>query len=127
MLSKKPSYFWSAPLSLLPPVLQAVIYYYGFGRINSISGYQDYFWFFLSGLAGGILFIAFLRLSPNRLTQQIVIAAYILAYPASIAVMIIGGLFGPIGVVLLPLVPWSLLMFGGYLIGRRNRIKQTKG
>ncbi len=112
------SYWWAALIGLLFPIAQAAIYYFRFGQLNPYATVLDYLLFFLAGALGALVLIPLLRRSRTPAARWIVLLAFLLATPLAIAGMVGGGLFGPVGVVLLPAILWAIFAGIGYGIGR---------
>jgi hypothetical protein len=47
-----------------------------------------------------------------------VLAAFLLASPAALLMMLAGGLFGPLGILLWPQIPWALFTWIGSILGQ---------
>jgi hypothetical protein len=105
-------------IGLVFPLLQAGIYYFRFGTLNPYATLPDYALFFLGGALGGLILIALWRRSRTKEARRSVLVAYLLATPFALAGMLGGGLFGPLGIVLLPALIWALFAGIGYGIGR---------
>ena len=124
------SYWWAALIGLAFPALEAGIYYFRFGRLNPYASPQDYALFFLGGALGGLLLITLWRRGRTGAARWIVLAAFLLATPFATLGMLGGGLFGSLGVPLLPLAIWTLFTGIGYGIGRlisRGAAQETEG
>jgi hypothetical protein len=112
------SYWWAALMGLFFPILQGTIYYLRFGILNPYAGVLDYVLFFLGGALGGLILIALLRRSLTKAAKWSVLLAFLLATPLATLGMLGGGLFGLLGIVLLPAVIWAIITGIGYGIGR---------
>lgn len=118
MQNKTPSFLWAIPLGFLYPVLQVLIFYLRFGRLNQDSAFTDYASFFLSGALGAVLFIYFLRRSEEKPIRSLVMSGYAISLPLALFAMILGGLFGIIGVVIFGALPSLILVPIGYFGGK---------
>jgi hypothetical protein len=118
MEPKKISYWWAILIGLVFPIAQIVIYFLRFGEMNPYASILDHLWFFLAGAAGGLLLIELLRRSLTGVQKWIVAVAYLLGTPVSTLMMVGGGLLGPIGIILFPLINWALFSGFGFLVGR---------
>jgi DMSO reductase anchor subunit len=111
------SYWWAAAIGLLFPILQALIYYIRFGILNPYAPLIDYILFFLAGTLGGLILIALLRRSETKSAKWSVSLAYLLGTPVAFLGSLGGGLFGPVGVILLPTIIWAVFSLIGYWLG----------
>jgi hypothetical protein len=100
------------------PLLQALIYVLRFGQLNPYAALSDYGLFFIAGLLGGLVLIAFLRASRTRAARWMVLAAYLVATPFAMLAMVLGGLLSLVNVVLPSLTIWAVFTAIGYFIGR---------
>src|SRR5215510_11815561 len=109
--------YWVVLTGLLAIVGQLLIYYVRFARWNSEATLAEFLLFFLAGALGGWVLIWFLnrQVSPRR--RWIVLITFLLATPTALYVMILGGLFGPVGVLIVPQIPWALAAWVGSLVG----------
>ena len=105
-------------VGLLSVLAQVITYTLRFERLNTESPFADYIFFFLSGTIGGFILIFFLNRQPTRKGRWIVLAAFLLISPLSLLVMLGGGLFGPLGLLIWPQIPWALFTWIGSLLGR---------
>ena len=126
MQTKKMSFWWSVPIGLVFPVLQIAIYYLRFNEMDPYTPLLDYLWFYMAGVAGVLLLIFLLRRSRTGIQKWLVVIAFLLATPISTSVMVGGGAFGPIGIILAPLFIWTLFCGFGYLVGRFFSRKQLE-
>jgi hypothetical protein len=118
-VTQKPiSYWWALPIGLAFPLLQALIYVLRFGQLNPYAALTDYGLFFIAGLFGGFVLIAFLRASRTPAARWMVFGAYLLATPFAMIAMVLGGLLGLVNVVVPSLAIWGVFMAIGYFIGR---------
>jgi len=115
---KSISAYWALGVGLLSVTAQVITYYVRFGELNTISPFSDYLFFFLSGALGGSILIFFLNRAASAATRWIVLGAFLIACPIALTMMIGGGLFGPLGVLILPQIPWVLFTWLGSLAGR---------
>jgi hypothetical protein len=117
MEEKKISYGWAALSGLFVPVLQIAIFFVRFGKLNQDASLLDYVIFFLAGTAAGLILIAFLRRSKTMAAKWIVFVTFLLATPMALAGMLLGGLLGPVGVVLFSFLFWLIITGLGFLAG----------
>jgi uncharacterized membrane protein len=115
---KSISAFWALLVGLLSVIAQVITYTLRFERLNTESPFADYFFFFLAGTVGGFILIFFLNRQPTRKGRWIVLIVFLLIAPVSLFLMLGGGLFGPLGLLLLPQIPWLLFTWLGSLLGR---------
>ena len=118
MTQKPISYWWALPIGLAFPLLQALIYVLRFGELNPYAALTDYGLFFVAGLLGGLVLIAFLRASRTPVARWLVFGAYLLATPFAMIAMVLGGLLSLVNVVLPSLAIWAVFTAIGYFIGR---------
>ncbi|MBC7876407.1 MAG: hypothetical protein H7Y59_04480 [Anaerolineales bacterium] len=118
MVEKKIPYWWAALIGLLMPILQFVIFYIRFGNTNPDSSLLDYVLFFVAGTIGGLILIALLQRSKTKAARWLVLIAFILATPIALTGMIVGGLAGPIGVLFMSAMLWTIITSLGFLVGR---------
>lgn len=118
MEEKKIPYWWAALIGLLMPILQFVIFYIRFGNTNPDSSLLDYVLFFVAGIIGGLILIALLQRSKTKAARWLVLIAFILATPIALTGMIVGGLAGPIGVLFMSAMLWTIITGLGFLAGR---------
>jgi hypothetical protein len=117
-MSRKPiSYWWAIAIGLITAVLQALIYILRFGGWNPYATLLDHALFFVVGALGGLVLIAFVRASRTPAARWTVLAAYLLAMPLALMGMLVGGLLGPLAVVLFSLVILSVFTAVGYFEG----------
>jgi len=114
---KQVSPWWSLLIGTLSPLAQIGIFASRFGRIPTDSTVLDYVMFFLAGAAGGYLLILFLNRALTMKARWLVVVAFLLATPIALVMMVGGGLLGPVGVLIFPLVPWGALTGLGSVIG----------
>ena len=110
--------YWAFVLGFVAIAAQMLTYFLRFGRWNTESPFSDYVFFFLSGVLSGFILIFFLNRQETRKGRWIVLAAFLLISPLSILVMLGGGLFGPLGILMWPQIPWALFAWLGSLLGR---------
>jgi len=115
---KSISAFWALLVGLLSVIAQVITYTLRFERLNTESPFADYVFFFLAGTIGGFILIFFLNREPTRKGRWIVLIVFVLIAPVSLFLMLGGGLFGPLGLLLLPQIPWLLFTWLGSLLGR---------
>ena len=120
------SYWWTIVIGLLFPILQGAIYYIRFGILNPYAPLIDYILFFLAGTLGGLVLIALLQRSHTKAAKWSVIVAYLLGTPIAFLGSLGGGLFGPVGVILLPVIIWAIFTAIGFGVGRLFFKGETK-
>ena len=108
--------YWAALAGLLAIVAQVLIYYVRFAAWNSNATLFEYLMFFLAGALGGWVLIYFLNRQVSLRRRWIVLIAFLLATPTALYVMILGGLFGPLGALIVPQIPWALAAWIGSLV-----------
>lgn len=120
---------WSLVAGLLSVLGQMILYLVRFGRWNTGSTLAVYLYFFLAGTLGGLILIFMLNRQTSLKARRIVLAAFLLASPLALLLMLGGGLLGPLGLLILPQIPWALFTWLGSLLGRfisRGRDNQTQ-
>ena len=110
--------YWAFAVGILAIAAQLITYFLRFGRWNTESPFSDYVYFFLSGALGGSILIFFLNRHETSKGRWMVLVAFLLISPLSILVMLGGGLFGPLGILMWPQIPWGLFAWLGSLLGR---------
>ena len=110
--------YWAFAVGILAIAAQLITYFLRFGRWNTESPFSDYVYFFLSGALGGTILIFFLNRHDTSKGRWMVLVAFLLISPLSILVMLGGGLFGPLGILMWPQRPWTLFAWLGSLLGR---------
>ena len=118
--------YWALLVGLLSVLAQMVTYYLRFGRWNMESPFEEYVFFFLAGILGGLILIFFLNRQETRKGRWIVLAAFLLISPLSILVMLGGGLFGPLGLLIWPQIPWLIFTWLASLLGKRVSRPRTQ-
>ena len=118
MQEKKVPYWRAVLIGLLMPVLQIIIFYIRFQRVNQDSSLLDYILFFLAGTVGGLILIGLMRRSQSQAAKWMVVTAFILATPIALTGMIVGGLAGPIGVIFMSAMLWTIITGMGFFVGR---------
>ena len=116
---KKTSFYWSLLVGAAVIFWQVGLFYIRFGTMNAESGIMDYVMFFLAGVIGGLILIYFLQQQTSTKGWWAVTIAFLLAFPVAMVFLLGGGLFGYLGVVLLPQIPWAIATWVGSLIGKR--------
>ena len=106
-------------VGLLVLLAQVISFYILFGRWNTNAFFVDYLLIFLAGSLGGLILIYFLNRQPSADARFIVLIAFLLASPLALIAMIGGGLFGLLGILILPQIPWALFAWLGSLVGGR--------
>lgn len=118
--------YWAGLVGLVSVLAQMITYYLRFRRWNTESPFADYFFFFLAGTLGGFILIFFLNRQETRKGRWIVLAAFLLISPLSMLVMLGGGLFGPLGLMIWPQIPWLIFIWLASLLGRSMSRPQTQ-
>jgi hypothetical protein len=126
MDTKKISFWWAGLIGLAFPVLQIAFYYLRFAELDPFTPWLDYLWYFLAGVAGALLLILLLQRSRTTLQKWIVLLAFLIAAPISTLMMRSGGVLGPLGMILFPLLNWLLFCGFGFLVGRFFSRKQVE-
>ena len=111
-------FYWTLGAGILSIAAQIITYYLRFGVWNTEAQVSDLIFFFLAGTLGGLILIFFLNRQETRKGRWIVLAAFLLISPLSILVMLGGGLFGPLGILIWPQIPWALFTWLGSVLGR---------
>jgi hypothetical protein len=117
-MEKKPSFLWALAIGLAFPLLQVLIYFVRFGRLNPEAPLTDYLLFLLGGVLAGAGLVYFLRRSETAGTFWAVIVAFLISVPLAMFGMVMGGLMGVFGVLLLGVSPSVFITGVGYFIGR---------
>ena len=115
---KKVPLYWALVVALFAIAAQVVWFFFRFGHWNIDASVTDYLLFLLAGTIGGVILIYFLNRQASILQRWIVIVAFLLAFPVAVFVMLLGGLFGPLGIILFPQIPLALLTWIGSLLGK---------
>lgn len=113
------SFSWALVVGLLAIVAQVVTFYIRFGFFNTQASFANYVSFFLAGTLGGSILIWFLNREESARARRIVLIAFLLASPLALISMLAGGLFGPLGVLIAPQIPWALFTWLGALVSKR--------
>ena len=116
---KRVSLYWAALVGLLTIAAQVITFYIRFGNWNTDAFIVDYLLMFLAGMLGGLILISFLNRQASSERRWIILIAFLLGSPIALYVMILGGLFGLLGILILPQIPWALFTWLGSLVGRR--------
>jgi hypothetical protein len=112
------SAYWALVVGLLAVTIQILIFYFRFSRWNTIAGFAEYLFFFLAGSLGGSILIFFLNRQASITARWLVLTAFLLASPLALIMMLGGGLLGPLGVLVFPLIPWALFSWLGAWMAR---------
>jgi hypothetical protein len=115
---KKISFYWSLLAGLFTVAIQIITFYTRFGRMNTDATILDYILFFIAGTLGGLILIYFLNKQTSNGKRWVVTIAFLLATPVAMILGLMGGVLGPIGVILFPQIPWALITWIGSLVGR---------
>jgi hypothetical protein len=110
---------WAMLVGLLSIVAQVVTFYVRFGFFNTQASFANYAAFFLAGTLGGSILIWFLNREESARARRIVLIAFLLASPLAVILMLAGGLFGPIGVLIAPQIPWAFFTWLGSFVSKR--------
>ena len=113
------SFAWAILVGLISIVAQVVTFYIRFGFFNTQASFANYVSFFLAGTLGGSILMWFLNRETSPWGRRIVLIAFLLASPLALIMMLAGGLFGPIGVLIAPQIPWALFAWLGALVSKR--------
>ena len=108
---------WAPSVGFLSIVAQVLTYFLRFGQLNTQASPGEYILFFLSGTLGGAILLFFLNRQTRARAWWIVFGAFLLAAPIALFMMLGGGLFGPLGILLWPQIPWALFTWIGSLLG----------
>lgn len=114
---KKPQIYWAPLIGLITVVIQNAIYYMRFGKWNTFFTMLDFILFFIAGTLGGLVLFYFLNRQSSKTARTVTIISFLLASPIAMFMMIGGGLLGAIGVIIFPLIPWTLFTWIGGLVG----------
>ena len=104
-------------VGLLSVAAQILLFYARFGRWNTDSAPTDYLLFFLAGGLGGWILTLFLNRQTSITARRAVWIAFLLASPLALLMMIAGGILGPLGVLILPQIPWTIFTWVGSWLG----------
>lgn len=115
---KKISPYWALLVGLLSIVAQIITFYVRFGRFNTDATLAQFLFFYLSGALGGWILISFLNRQASTRARWVVLVAFLIASPVALFLMLVGGLLGPIGVLIFPQIPWALFTWIGALVAR---------
>jgi hypothetical protein len=110
--------YWAFVVGILAVAAQIITYVLRFGSWNAESPFSDYLLFFMSGALGGFVLFFFLNNQETRKGRWIVLAAFLLISPVALLVMLGGGLFGPLGILMWPQIPWALFAWLGSQLSR---------
>jgi hypothetical protein len=115
---KSISAFWALLVGLLCVVAQVVTYFVRFGQLNTEASFTEYVLFLLAGTMGGAILIFFLNRQTSTRGRWIVLLVFLLISPVALLMMLGGGLFGSLGILIFPQIPWALFTWIGSLLGR---------
>ena len=113
------SFAWAILVGLLSIVAQVVTFYVRFGFFNTQASFANYVSFFLAGTLGGLILMWFLNRETSPRGRRMALIAFLLASPLALIMMLVGGLFGPVGVLIAPQIPWALFTWIGTLVSKR--------
>jgi hypothetical protein len=74
----------------------------------------------VAGALGGLILIDFLNREESPRARRIVLIAFLLASPFALILMLAGGLFGPLGVLIAPQIVWALFTWLGAYVSQRG-------
>lgn len=114
---KRISPYWAALAGLLTIIAQVITFYIRFGNWNTHAFVVDYLLMFSAGTLGGVILIRFLNRQASSEARWIVLIAFLLGSPIALYTMILGGIFGLLGIVILPQIPWALFAWLGSRVG----------
>jgi hypothetical protein len=120
-MNKKPSFLWAIAVGLFFPILQIIIFFLRFQRLNPEASFSDYLFFFVAGLIIGLALIYFLRRSETRKNYNATIAGFVISIPFALIGMLLGGLMGGFGIILFSISPAIFVIGIAYFIGRTIR------
>jgi hypothetical protein len=115
---------WALLAGLLTVVAQVVTYNLRFGHWNTTATLTEYLFFFLAGSLGGSILIFFLNRQTAERGRRMVLGAFLLASPIALLMMLVGGVLGPLGLLIFPQIPWALFAWLGSLLGRVGARRQ---
>jgi hypothetical protein len=105
-------------VGLLSVAAQIILFYARFGRWNMDAAYTDFLLFFLAGAIGGWILSFFLNRQTSSSKRRMVGIAFLLASPIALLLVLAGGILGPLGVLILPQIPWATFTGVGTWLGR---------
>ena len=114
----KKSFYWALGVGTFSILWQVFTFYFRFGQFNPYALWQDYLIFFLAGALGGLVLSLFLNRAKANNAWWAVLIVFILATPIAMTLMVAGGLYGLAGILLAPLLPWTLITWIGSLVGK---------
>lgn len=74
----------------------------------------------MAGALGGLILIDFLNREESPRAGWIVLIAFLLASPFALILMLAGGLFGALGVLIAPQIAWALFTWLGAYVSQRG-------
>lgn len=116
---KNASGLWVLGVGLFCVAAQIILFYARFGRWNTDATFTEYLLFFLAGAIGGWILTFFLNRYPSSPNRQAIWVAFLLASPFALLLMLAGGILGPLGVLILPQIPWTIFTWVGAWVGKR--------
>ena len=117
-MDKKPTFLWALAVGAFFVVLQVLIYLLRFNSFNPNAPISDYLLFFIGGALIGLGLIYFLRRSENANVYRATLIGFVIGIPFVMFGMMIGGLIGPLGVILFSMSPGIFTTALGYFLGR---------
>lgn len=117
-MEKKPSFLWALAIGAAFPILQVLVFLIRFNDLASGASFADYIFFFVGGLLIGLALIAALRRCETQGTYRATLIGFGLGLPFAVFGMVVGGMLGPVGVVMFSVSPGVFFILVGYLIGQ---------
>lgn len=114
----KKSLYWVLGVGTFTVLWQVFTFYFRFGQFNPYALWQDYLIFFGTGALGGLVLSLFLNRQRADKAWWAVLIAFAFATPVAMTFMVAGGLYGLAGILLAPLLPWTLVTWLGSLVGK---------
>jgi hypothetical protein len=114
---KKNQILGALSVGLFSVVAQTAVFFVRFGKWNASSTVLDYLLFFAAGTVGGLILIYILNRQNSKTARSITLLGFLLATPAALMLMTVGGLLGPAGVLIFPQIPWALVAWLAGVLG----------
>ncbi|MBI3167894.1 MAG: hypothetical protein HYZ22_05415 [Chloroflexi bacterium] len=114
----KKTLYWALGVGVFAILWQVFTFYFRFGQFNPYALWQDYLYFFFAGALGGLVLSLFLNRQTADKAWWAVLIAFAIATPVAMIFMVGGGLYGLVGILLAPLLPWTLITWLGSLVGK---------
>jgi hypothetical protein len=115
---QKTAWNWIIGVGLFSVAAQIIVFYLRFERWSTDSTFMDYLLFFLAGALGGWILTYFLNRQTSTTQRRWVLTGFLVGTPPALFMMVGGGLFSLLGVLLLPQIPWALFTWIGSAVGR---------